>query len=1035
MRRRLRQAGQVASHAGHHGARLVGTLVLVLLLLFGAASWRLARGPVDLPPLASRIASATAQALPGSTVTIGRAALAWEGFHHGGAPLDLRLSDIVLSGPTRAVALKISNLRVTLSPLALLHGKIAPVRIAASHTTIALRPDRAGATPMQLRDDLLAALTEKTGAQGIDFTDLRSVHIGGARLTLAAPAEHLDLAAENSHFDLIRVADGTLAGAGGATLRHGTATAPLAVEVRAADGAGRLRLALGPGDPASLEPDNADAARFDLPVTLTIVKPLGTAASAVTATIATGPGTVAFGQGNVPVAHASFAVTFDGSHLTLTEGRIALARHANSAPVIGLTGRIALAPPFAGSLHATVDKVAAAALPAFWPPALAHNARAYVVKHIPAGTGSDGDFTAHFHLGANPDLGSLTGHFAASGVTLDWIPGAPPLTDLGGVMTFPDKDTLVATGVSGKLGGVTLHGGMRITGLNHHDQTADITAKLDSPVAAIPPLLDAPPLRLSRQGIDLTGATGQATGTIHATVPLIKNLTLNDVGLTADAHFTALHMPLPVARLALDDGAASLTASLKHLAFRGSGLLAGQETHFSAAMALPDGKFKLNATTLAGPDLFAALGQSPNDRASKFWRNGTAPLTIAYDVAAGHGTLDLSADLTPADLALPMLGWAKPAGEPGRATIRVGLDQGKPTRLDTMAIDAPGLTLDGTWQGDHMRIGAARIGDTVATGRLTPPRAQGQPWLVALTGPLLDLSAVLRHVRASETAPAQPRPPNPAPAKTPPSGLSLRLTAAFDALRLHAAPSPPLGPVHIAAVTNAGELASLTATARTGPKTDARLTVADTNGTTRISLVSGNAGALLAATGATADIANGTLDLTATDTGGTTGGRMTLDDFRLRHAPVMAKVLQGLTLYGVPAATSGPGLAFTRLIAPFSLAGSVVTLHGVRAYSPSLGFTATGSIDLAHQSYDLGGTIVPAYALNTLPGRIPIIGRLFSPEKGSGLFAARFTVTGPLASPHVMVNPLSAIAPGFLRDIFGFGPPEKPPSHPVSRQP
>jgi hypothetical protein len=118
-------------------------------------------------------------------------------------------------------------------------------------------------------------------------------------------------------------------------------------------------------------------------------------------------------------------------------------------------------------------------------------------------------------------------------------------------------------------------------------------------------------------------------------------------------------------------------------------------------------------------------------------------------------------------------------------------------------------------------------------------------------------------------------------------------------------------------------------------------------------------------------------------------------------------------------------MQLTRLVAPFSLKGSTISLGGARAYSPSLGFTATGQVELGAKRYNLSGTIVPAYALNTLPGRIPLIGKLFSPEKGGGLFAARYTVDGPFADPHISVDPVSALAPGFIRDLFGIGPPDK----------
>ncbi|MFC7542924.1 hypothetical protein ACFQU2_30460 [Siccirubricoccus deserti] len=60
---------------------------------------------------------------------------------------------------------------------------------------------------------------------------------------------------------------------------------------------------------------------------------------------------------------------------------------------------------------------------------------------------------------------------------------------------------------------------------------------------------------------------------------------------------------------------------------------------------------------------------------------------------------------------------------------------------------------------------------------------------------------------------------------------------------------------------------------------------------------------------------------------------------------------------------------------------------------------------------------------NTLLGNIPLLGRLFSPEAGGGVFAGTYRVQGPLADPQVTVNPLAALTPGFLRGLFGLGQP------------
>ena len=115
----------------------------------------------------------------------------------------------------------------------------------------------------------------------------------------------------------------------------------------------------------------------------------------------------------------------------------------------------------------------------------------------------------------------------------------------------------------------------------------------------------------------------------------------------------------------------------------------------------------------------------------------------------------------------------------------------------------------------------------------------------------------------------------------------------------------------------------------------------------------------------------------------------------------------------------GPGLGFSRLIAPFRLTDDALDLDDARAFSSSLGLTAKGRIDLAGQQLDMQGTIVPAYFFNSLLGKIPLVGKLFSPERGGGLFAASYTLRGSLDNPDVSVNPLTALTPGFLRGLFG----------------
>ena len=108
-----------------------------------------------------------------------------------------------------------------------------------------------------------------------------------------------------------------------------------------------------------------------------------------------------------------------------------------------------------------------------------------------------------------------------------------------------------------------------------------------------------------------------------------------------------------------------------------------------------------------------------------------------------------------------------------------------------------------------------------------------------------------------------------------------------------------------------------------------------------------------------------------------------------------------------------------RLEAPFQYANDVITLGESRVYSASLGMTAKGPVDIGRGRCDIDGTIVPVYFFNTLLGRLPLVGKLFSPEKGGGLFAATYFLRGSCGDPSVGVNPLAAVTPGFLRGLFG----------------
>jgi hypothetical protein len=92
-------------------------------------------------------------------------------------------------------------------------------------------------------------------------------------------------------------------------------------------------------------------------------------------------------------------------------------------------------------------------------------------------------------------------------------------------------------------------------------------------------------------------------------------------------------------------------------------------------------------------------------------------------------------------------------------------------------------------------------------------------------------------------------------------------------------------------------------------------------------------------------------------------------------------------------------------------------------------------LDFAADKLALNGTFVPAFTVNNFFSKIPVFG-LFMGGSNEGLFGVNYGITGAMSSPTLNVNPLSAVAPGFLRKIFGAGggPPPRPEASVPRRQ-
>jgi hypothetical protein len=115
-------------------------------------------------------------------------------------------------------------------------------------------------------------------------------------------------------------------------------------------------------------------------------------------------------------------------------------------------------------------------------------------------------------------------------------------------------------------------------------------------------------------------------------------------------------------------------------------------------------------------------------------------------------------------------------------------------------------------------------------------------------------------------------------------------------------------------------------------------------------------------------------------------------------------------------------ITFDTLRGSFASGNGQVAIESLTAAGPLIGASVRGKMDFRTRSLSLGGTYVPLSGLNRALAGIPLFGELLTGPKGDGIIGITFAVDGPMAKPNVIINPLSMVAPGVLREIFQMAP-------------
>lgn len=686
------------------------------------------------------------------------------------------------------------------------------------------------------------------------------------------------------------------------------------------------------------------------------------------------------------------------------------------------------------NLEASLYDVPFDELPNLWPAVAAPNPREWVVKNMSKGMAREARVTlaARSADGTFQDLvvESLSGELQGDGVQVDYLHPMPVARNASALATFDANDFRIKIR-GGEVYGLNVKDGLIVlSGLSAADQFADIDLTIAGPVKDALTLIDHKPLRYaSALGIDPATSAGEGVTRLRLKFPLLKDLRLDDLEVKVHSSVKNVFLPKVVMGLDLDRADLELDVDAKGLNASGPivlGSIAGElkwRENFSTKGVPFRSRYEVTAPSISEAQRKILRLEGP-PFVAPFMTGPVAAQLVATLYGGGKGDIEAKVDLTPTFMRLPGLGWHKKEGTTGGAEVSVRLDKNDLAEIPRFSVVAGDLQTRGRVSfvnGKPRRVDFAKLsygGRTDVEGSLTL-RPEGGLDIVA-KGEQFNAEPV---VGEEEPIPGDP-PPLTGAAKH-------RQKSDLPPMTIH-------GSVKTAWLSKNGKLTNASAQLRRdadewrqmalkgsldgGKSFDFSLTQTAPNRRS-VKVTSDDAGATLKAFDSYEHMNAGKLEVEAAyhddQDGQPLVGTIKVADYYIVNAPALARLLTVAALSGILDVLQGEGIGFSTLDAPFVLKDGLLQVKDARAYGTALGLTAKGELDLDSKRMALEGTVVPAYALNSVLGNIPVLGWLVTGgEKGGGLVAFNYSMKGPTQDPDVMVNPLSALTPGFLRNLF-----------------
>lgn len=649
----------------------------------------------------------------------------------------------------------------------------------------------------------------------------------------------------------------------------------------------------------------------------------------------------------------------------------------------------------------------------YWPKSVGVPSREWVTKHLSVGVVAEaratfsvevpeGDFT-------KARVKTFSGTFDFAGVRADYLSPMPALEEIKGTATF-SLERMDIDVEEGEIGGIRLkEGTVNLMALNTDTEHARIEAVFRGSARDLLAVLDHEPLGAAGfLGMDAGDISGETAGRAVFEFPLARTLVVDQVKIAAAANLSGVSLPGLVAGRGLSDGELRIRVDKKGMELAGKALFEGVPAEITGYESFTDespfvSRYAMQAVFT--DETRARLGLDTSS-----YLTGPVEVDLIWtDFDGTRGDLAIAANLEDAFLELSLAGWSKPVGAPGTARVSLSLSGERPTEMREFSIKAGDLDVSGRAEFTPDGKGFRRVDfQRLVTGRndfsASVTFRPGGGYDIDLRGASLDL---IRFFKMEDEE--QP--------EFPPINITV------DIERLWVKKDASFNKVS-GVLQHEGEVwrsIFLDAEMKEGSRVSLRiLPVGERR---RLTLKSNDAGEFLRRLDFYRNAEGGELELSGTIDGTAEGnpftGRLEVVNYRILNAPILARMLTLASLTGIVHEISGKGIEFERFSAPIQYMDDRVKVTDGGAFGSEIGITFKGELDLEKETVQLEGTLVPAYTINSIWGKIPVFGKLLTGEKGSGVFAATFDMSGPIGDPEISINPLAALTPGFLRKLFG----------------